>query len=91
MGNTLKTINRLKIIGERIKLARELRKMTQEQLAGLIGKSRVTIWKIETGQGIVPVNVLVDIMDALDVAEFDILSFSLKADGETYTFKNEKK
>ena len=43
-------IEKQKIIGEKVRQARTLSKMTQEQLAKKIGIGRVVILKIESGQ-----------------------------------------
>ena len=55
-----------KIIGKKIKHARRIRGITQEQLADMIGTQHTTISKIETGKLLSLVN-LVDIVDVLSL------------------------
>ena len=56
-----------KYMGARIRSFRKLRKMTLQQLADVIAKSRATVSKYETGEIALDVQTLYDISTALDV------------------------
>ena len=63
----------MKDIGEQIRKSRNSIKMTQQELADVIGKSVPSIQKYEIGAVTPPLNVLIDIADALDVSIVKIL------------------
>jgi len=48
--------------------------LTQEELAGLVGVSRQTIWQIETGQTEPSIRLALRIAEALDVSVHDLFS-----------------
>ena len=56
-----------KYMGSRIRSFRKLRKMTLQQLADAISKSRATVSKYETGEIALDVQTLYEISVALDV------------------------
>lgn len=58
--------------GKRVKNARKKKKLTQTQLADIIGKKEATIRKYENGSIEAPWNVIEDIATALDVSPFDL-------------------
>ena len=58
--------------GKRVKAARKKKKLTQVQLADIIGKKEATIRKYENGTIEAPTNVIEDIATALDVSPFDL-------------------
>lgn len=53
-------------IGERIKLLRKEKGLTQKQLAELIHKSEITVRKYEANDISLTVDVFIDILNALD-------------------------
>lgn len=57
----------LKKIGQNIKNARKMRKLSQEKLAELIGKSRNYIGMIERAECNTPVKTIIEISNALNV------------------------
>lgn len=56
------------ICGRRIKILREKKKLTQDQLAKLLHVSRSTILKYETGRQIPPIDRICDIADIFEVS-----------------------
>lgn len=60
-------------IGNNIKECRNIRKITQQQLAEMIGKSLNTIKKYESGYTLPPINVINDIAEALMVSTSDLI------------------
>lgn len=58
--------------GKRVKTARKKKKLTQTQLADIIGKKEATIRKYENGTIEAPWNVIEDIAVALDISPFDL-------------------
>ena len=58
--------------GKRVKAARKKKKLTQVQLADIIGKKEATIRKYENGTIEAPWNVIEAIATALDVSPFDL-------------------
>lgn len=58
--------------GKRVKTARKKKKLTQTQLAEIIGKKEATIRKYENGSIEAPWNVIEDIANALDISPFDL-------------------
>lgn len=57
----------LKKIGQNIKNARKMRKLSQEKLAELIGRSRNYIGMIERAECNAPVKTIIEISNALNV------------------------
>lgn len=66
-----------KIIGTRIKNAREKMKLTQTDLASKIGKTESSVRKYETGLTEIPLSVLSKISDALGIKLDVMLGFNL--------------
>lgn len=67
-------------IGERIAKYREEKKLSQEELARLLGyKSRSTIQKIESGQRDVPRKMIAQLSIVLNVSPLDILGENEKS------------
>ncbi len=67
-----------KDIGKRIRKIRLERKMTQEQLAEAAGVGVTHISHIETGNGIPSVQVLIDIINALECSADELLCIELR-------------
>lgn len=63
-------------IGHRIKECRKAKKMTQQQLAQIIGKTESSIRKYEKGVIETPLSVLKEIANALDVPYINLISDS---------------
>lgn len=64
-----------KYTGGRIRTFRKLRKMTLQQLADAISKSRATVSKYETGEIILDIQTLYDISAVLDVPVNKLLDY----------------
>ena len=60
-------------IGEKIREARKLRNLNQDILADKLGISRVSLGNIEAGKQRVPLHVLLDICESLNVTMNDIV------------------
>lgn len=67
-----------KDVGARIRACRLERKMTQEQLAEAAGVGVTHISHVETGNSIPSVQVLVDIINALDCSADELLCVDVK-------------
>lgn len=67
-------------IGQRIRVIRSQRNMTQEQLAEAVGVGTTHISHIETGNSTPSVQVLVDIINALDCSADDLLCINIEKD-----------
>lgn len=67
-----------KKLGERMKHLRSLQDLSQEALAEAVGQSRINITRIENGDRLPSVEVLVNIADSLHVSVDDLLVDSLK-------------
>ena len=65
--------------GMRIKNYRNLKHLSQEKLAELTDVSQEHISKIESGQKVPSLELLISIANALDVSSDDLLSDNLKA------------
>ncbi|WP_285009626.1 helix-turn-helix domain-containing protein [Pedobacter faecalis] len=65
-------------IGERIKEARKVQEMNQDVLANTLGISRVSLVNIEAGKQRVPLHVLIDICEALNVSMNDLVPQSIE-------------
>jgi len=61
-------------LGEKIKQYRQDAELTQEQLAGLLGKGKSYICKIENDQRMTPIPEAIRIADALGVTIQDLVS-----------------
>lgn len=61
-------------LGEKIKQYRQEAELTQEQLAGLLGKGKSYICKIENDQRMTPIPEAIRIADALGVTIQDLVS-----------------
>ncbi|RYE27488.1 MAG: XRE family transcriptional regulator [Sphingobacteriaceae bacterium] len=72
--------NFYEIIGDKIREARKLRNMNQDLLADRLGISRVSLGNIETGKQRVPLHVLLDICESLNVTMNDIVPQNVKSD-----------
>lgn len=60
-------------IGETIKMAREMRKMTQEELAQKVRVGTQTIEKYESGEQIPSTQTILKLSTVLDIAASDLL------------------
>lgn len=67
-------------IGEKIKDARKRKNFNQEVLADILGISRVSLINIETGKQRVPLHVLLDICESLEVTINDIVPQNINID-----------
>nr|MBQ4454841.1 helix-turn-helix transcriptional regulator [Clostridia bacterium] len=67
-----------KKLGERMKYQRSLQDLSQEALAEIVEQSRVNIARIENGDRLPSVDVLVKISNALHVSVDDLLVDSLE-------------
>ncbi|MET9122129.1 helix-turn-helix transcriptional regulator [Streptomyces sp. NPDC004528] len=77
------SVLRRRVIGERIRTARLHRKLTQEQLANLLGIDRRSIHRYETARRDPALSMLVRIADALAVPLAVLVSDSLELDLRT--------
>lgn len=66
-----------KFLGARLRAARQERKITQEQLAEMVGVGVTHISHIETGNSIPSVQVLVDIVNALQCSADELLCMEI--------------
>ena len=64
-------------IGENIKKYREMRGLSQEQLADMVGKTRSAISQYESGKIIPRMGAVEDLADALGVKKSEITSTSI--------------
>lgn len=71
MGNTYD--EKLICIGSGIRRLRNKKKMSQEELAYLIGLSVITISRIESGQNAMNIQTLMKLSEALEVSLEEIL------------------
>ena len=62
-----------KIVGKNIKSVRKSKKMTQGQLASMIGRTASSIRKYEMGLNDIPNEIIIKIADALEVAPGELL------------------
>ena len=70
-------------IGPRIKEIRKSRRLTQGNLAELVGKERSMVCRYERGQVDIPVSVLVNLAAALDVTPGEFFNGTSSDAGET--------
>jgi DNA-binding XRE family transcriptional regulator len=71
----MKTSDRNKLLGRRIREFRKERGLTQEQLSEKIGKTDEVISNIETGTASTRLTTLFDIADALKVSLLDLFDW----------------
>ena len=64
---------RLTCIGRRVRKLRKQKKMSQEELAYLIGVSVITVSRIESGQNAMNIQTLIRLSETLDVSLEEIL------------------
>jgi transcriptional regulator with XRE-family HTH domain len=64
-------------IGAKIKDSRKLKSMNQDVLADALGISRVSLINIEAGKQRVPLHVLVDICECLNISLTDLIPLNL--------------
>ena len=69
-------------IGQRIRIIRLQRKMTQEQLAEATGVGTTHISHVETGNSIPSLQLLVDIINTLDCSADELLGIEIERDVE---------
>jgi transcriptional regulator with XRE-family HTH domain len=66
-----RTLDALRLLGQRIRLARKRRNMTVEELAERVGASHTTVRQIERGSPTVGIGVCFEAASILGVALFD--------------------
>ena len=71
------------IIGHKIRSARKANRITQSQLAELIGVTRTSITNLESGNQRPPLNTLFSIAEVLDIAIFDLIPNTVNGLDET--------
>lgn len=71
----MKTDERRKRLGERIKALREQQGLSQRKLALMIGSNQTHIWQIENGTVNVGLDILCRLADALEVNVRDLIDF----------------
>ncbi len=64
-------------LGNKIKLARKAKNLSQNQLAEMLDISREHLAKIETAKRTVSLGLLFDLSDKLDISEKDLFDFSI--------------
>lgn len=67
-------------VGSRIRSYRRQRKMTLQQLADIIHKSRASVSKYETGEITLDIETLYDISRALDVSVYQLTDYQPAAE-----------
>ena len=68
-----KTLKKLSLMGEQIKLARLRRNITEDLVAERAGLSRATVWKIEKGDPSVSMGAYASVLIALGGLDDDLL------------------
>ena len=68
-----KTIKKLSLMGEQIKLARLRRNITEDLVAERAGLSRATVWKVEKGDPTVSMGAYASVLIALGGLDDDLL------------------
>ena len=68
-----KTLKKLSLMGEQIKLARLRRNITEDLVAERSGLSRATVWKIEKGDPSVSMGAYASVLIALGGLDDDLL------------------
>lgn len=74
------SVLRRRAVGERIRTVRRHRRLTQEQLAHIVGIDRKSMYRIERADSDPVLSVLVRIADALDVPLWLLMSASIELD-----------
>ena len=77
----------MQIIAERLKALREGLKLSQTQIAKLVGTTQTSIYRYETANGLPPHNVLLWYADYFDVSMDYIYGRTDKPQGKLYEFK----
>lgn len=80
-------VNSMNTIGQTIKTAREMRKMTQEELAKKVRVGTQTIEKYESGEQIPSTQTILKLSTVLDIAASDLLE---KQQANSQTLKENK-
>ena len=62
-----------KVVGERIRLIRQRKGITQDQLADMAGLNRVHLYRLETGRQSMTIRTLKMIADSLGVRVRDLI------------------
>jgi transcriptional regulator with XRE-family HTH domain len=65
------------IIGKKIKILREAKNLTQQDLADILNADRQYIWKIETGKKNITLDYLDKIAKALSVKQSELINTNL--------------
>ena len=68
-----KTLKKLSLMGEQIKLARLRRNITEDLVAERAGLSRATVWKVEKGDPTVSMGAYASVLIALGGLDDDLL------------------
>lgn len=68
-------MSRLKLLGQNIKKYRNLKSISQEELAEIVGLSREYIARVETGVKRISLKKLFEIADKLEVNCSDLVNF----------------
>ncbi|MBR5179088.1 MAG: helix-turn-helix transcriptional regulator [Lachnospiraceae bacterium] len=68
-----KTLKKLSLMGEQIKLARLRRNITEDLVAERAGLSRATVWKIEKGDPSVSMGAYASVLIAIGGLDDDLL------------------
>ncbi len=71
-------------LGTRIRTVRQSRKMTQEQLANIVGVGVTHISHIETGNTVPSLQVLIDIINALQCSADELLCLEVEKAAPRY-------
>jgi transcriptional regulator with XRE-family HTH domain len=70
----------MKRFGEKLQVLRERRRLSLQQLADLLGVSKSFIWKVEQGQKIPNIAMLIKITDLFEVASDRLIRDELELD-----------
>ena len=77
------------LLGEKIKLIRKQQHITQETLAELVDRSKNHISKIELGTANPPINLVLEIADALHIEPVELFNFNKYTYTKNIDFKKE--
>ncbi|WP_339253946.1 helix-turn-helix transcriptional regulator [Sporosarcina sp. FSL W8-0480] len=69
------TTNFIRLVGEHLRMIRELKGINQEELAENAGIARARISEIENGKGNATLGTLAKVMEALEIAPMEIFNF----------------
>jgi len=78
------------LLGEKIKLLRKKKNLTQESLAEKVCRSKNHISKIEQGNANPPVSLIFDIAEALNVKPYELFVFNKYSNTELKNFDVKK-